>query len=137
MSRPDTLPANLLAALPKGKLGFLFVGGSAAGVHYLVALLLNGVMAVEPGWANPLAFACAFPVSYVGHRLLSFPDSRAPHGQALPRFAAIALSSFLGNQALMLGLVNGLGWPFWLALGVALVAVAVSTYLLGRYWAFK
>ncbi len=131
------LPERLLNVLPKGKPGFLLVGGCAAGVHYIVALVLHGLLSAPPAWANPMAFLCAFPVSYVGHRALSFHGSRAPHSQALPRFGVIALAGFFGNQALMLMLVHGLLWPFWLALGVALLTVATSTYLLGRYWAFQ
>jgi putative flippase GtrA len=123
--------------LPSGPARFILVGATAAGVHYVVALLLNGVLGVPPGWANPLAFATAFPVSYVGHRLFSFPDARLPNGQALPRFAAVAVSSFLGNQALLLVLLHQLAWPFWLALGTTLVTVALATYVFSRYWAFR
>jgi putative flippase GtrA len=122
--------------LPEGPIRFVLVGGVAAGVHYGVALGLNGLLGVPPGWANPLAFASAFPVSYVGHRYFSFPDARQPHRLALPRFAAVAVSSFLGNQALLLALLHQLAWPFWLALGTTLVTVAVATYALSRYWAF-
>jgi len=123
--------------VPPGPARFILVGATAAGVHYVVALLLNGVLGVPPGWANPLAFATAFPVSYVGHRLFSFPDARLPHGRALPRFAAVAVSSFLGNQALLLVLLHQLAWPFWLALGTTLVTVALATYVFSRYWAFR
>ena len=136
-TRSTTSSLERLRGLPSGSVGFVLVGASAAAVHYVVALILHALLGVSPGWANFLAFCTAFPVSYVGHRVLSFPQTRAPHMQALPRFAAIALSSFFGNQVLMLTLVNKLLWPFWFALGFALVAVAVSTFLLSKYWAFR
>lgn len=131
------LPDALHKALPTGSVAFLMVGATAAGVHYLVALALNGLLGVTPGWANTLAFMSAFPVSYFGHRLLSFPQTRLPHAQALPRFATVAVSSFVGNQAMLLALLNWLHWPFWLALGICLVTVAAATYVLSRFWAFK
>lgn len=123
--------------LPPGPLRFVFVGGAAAGVHYLVALLLHGVVGVAPEWANVLAFSSAFPVSYLGHRYFSFPSARLPHLQALPRFLAVACSSFLANQALLLVLLHHWAWPFWLALGTTLVVVAAATYVFSRYWAFR
>ncbi|MES2089503.1 MAG: GtrA family protein [Pseudomonadota bacterium] len=123
--------------LPPGPIRFIVVGGAAAGVHYGVALLLNGLMGMSPAWANPLAFGCAFPVSYVGHRVFSFPQARLPHRQALPRFLTVAISSFVGNQALLLALLHWWAWPFWLALGCTLVTVALATYVFSRYWAFR
>ncbi|MDE2401067.1 MAG: GtrA family protein [Burkholderiales bacterium] len=120
-----------------GPARFVLVGIAAAAVHYMVALLINGVLGVPPAWANPLAFVTAFPVSYVGHRVFSFPQARLPHRQALPRFMTVAVSSFVGNQALLLVLLQQLAWPFWFALGVTLVTVALATYVFSRYWAFR
>ncbi|MBC7699791.1 GtrA family protein [Aquabacterium sp.] len=122
---------------PPGPIRFVLVGIAAAGVHYVVALGLNGALGVPPSWANPLAFATAFPVSYVGHRAFSFAGSLRPHAQALRRFFVVALGSFLGNQALLLALLHTLAWPFWLVLGITLVTVAVATYAFSRYWAFR
>ena len=122
--------------LPSGLLAFLLVGATAAAVHYLVALVLHDLLGVPAGWANPLAFACAFPVSYLGHRELTFKGIQVPHRQALPRFLSVALTSFAANQLLLLALLRWTPVPFWLALGFTLVAVAVGTYLLSRFWAF-
>jgi putative flippase GtrA len=106
-------------------LGFVSVGAVAAVVHYVVALLAHAF-----GWlpsnANWLGFFAAFPVSYIGHRSWSFRGSQARHQQAFPKFLAVALTGFLGNQALV-----------WFVLGVVMVMVAVSTWLLSRFWAFK
>ncbi|RZI80301.1 MAG: GtrA family protein [Rubrivivax sp.] len=122
--------------LPRGPVGFVLVGMAAAAVHYGVALTLHGRLGLAPAWANPLAFGAAFPISYVGHRRWSFPGDLRPHAQALPRFMAVAMSGFLGNQALLLMLLRLGAWPFWLAMGVTLVSVALGTYLLSRHWAF-
>lgn len=122
--------------LPSSPVRFVLVGALAATVHYAVALLLHGAWAVPPAWANAAAFGTAFPVSYLGHRLFSFPEARRPHIEALPRFLMVALGGFVGNQALLLALLSQAAWPFWLALGTTLVAVAAVTYVLSRHWAF-
>lgn len=122
---------------PAGPIRFGLVGVTAAAVHYVVALGVHAGLHVPPAWANLLAFVMAFPVSYAGHRAFSFPGSLRPHAQALPRFFTVALASFVGNQALLLALLHTLAWPFWLALGATLAAVAVATYAFSRHWAFR
>ena len=116
--------------------GFISVGALAAGVHYVVALLAHG-LGYTPACANWLGFACAFPVSYLGHRYWSFSGSNATHAQALPKFLAVALLGFFGNQFLLwLGMyITAL--PFWLVLGLVMVLVAASTFVLSRWWAFR
>lgn len=116
---------------------FTLIGALAAAVHYVVAVTLESGFSIVPAWANPAGFLLAFPVSYFGHSRLSFKGHAASHRQALPRFFAIALSSFLGNQLLLLTLLEFMRWPFWLTLAIVMVIVAFVTYLLSRYWAFK
>ena len=64
---------------------FLIVGGCAAATHYLVTLGVDWATGIAPAWSNLVGFVCAFPVSYLGHRNLSFAGTQAPHRQALPR----------------------------------------------------
>lgn len=116
---------------------FTLIGAMAAAVHYVVAVGLESGFAVAPAWANVIGFVFAFPVSYVGHSKLSFAQHTASHRQALPRFLAIALTSFFGNQLLLLSALTWLGWPFWLTLAIVMVIVAFLTYALSRYWAFQ
>jgi hypothetical protein len=44
---------------------------------------------------------------------------------------------FLANQTLVLNAIEYTKLPFWLLLGVVMVLVAASTYLLSKFWAFK
>ncbi|WP_137718550.1 GtrA family protein [Methylobacillus flagellatus] len=116
---------------------FTLVGIAAALVHYAVAVSLEAWQ-LTPSWANVCGFALAFPVSYIGHRRWSFAQQAASHGQALPRFLAVAIAGFAANQLLLISLLHGYSWlPFWLVLGLVMVVIAVSTYVLSRYWAFK
>ncbi|WP_018412011.1 GtrA family protein [Methyloversatilis thermotolerans] len=115
---------------------FLIVGGCAAATHYVVTLGVDALTGIEPAWSNLIGFLTAFPVSYFGHRNLSFAGTQAPHRQALPRLFAVSASAFVGNQIMLAALLRYTPLPLWIALAVVLVFVALSTWLLGRYWAF-
>jgi len=116
---------------------FAVIGAIAALVHYVVAVSLEGLHWLSAPHANILGFLSAFPVSYFGHRHLSFAHHSSTHQQALPRFFAVALLGFLANQSLVLSGLLFTSLPFWLILGIVMVIVAVSTYLLSHFWAFK
>ena len=116
---------------------FTIIGATAALVHYVVAVGFESGLSVAPAWANLFGFLLAFPVSYLGHTRFSFASSNTKHTQALPRFFAVAVAGFFGNQLLVLTTLHFSHLPFWLVLGVVMVIVAISTYLLSRYWAFK
>lgn len=116
---------------------FAAIGAIAAAVHYVVAVGLEAADFLKAADANILGFIAAFPVSYFGHRLYSFSHLTNKHTDALPRFFAVALLGFLGNQFLVLSALKYTAMPFWLALGLVMVAIAISTYLLSRFWAFK
>jgi putative flippase GtrA len=116
---------------------FTLIGALAAAVHYVVAVGLEAGLGVAPAWANPCGFMLAFPVSYIGHRQFSFSAQNASHQQAFPRFLLVACGGFLSNQFLLLSALRLFALPFWLTLAIVMVVVAVTTYMLSRYWAFK
>lgn len=116
---------------------FTIIGIIAAAVHYIVAVGLEWNHLLPATQANIIGFLTAFPVSYFGHRKLSFSSQSATHKQAFPRFLAVALAGFIANQSLVIGTLRFTQLPFWLVLGFIMVVIAISTYLLSRYWAFK
>ncbi|MDO9150341.1 MAG: GtrA family protein [Methylotenera sp.] len=116
---------------------FVVIGALAAGVHYVVAVSLELTHVLNPIYANTAGFVFAFPVSYFGHRKLSFSGQDSSNKHAFPRFFIVALAGFLANQLLVSNAIYFTSIPFWLVLGVVMVIVAVSTYFLSRYWAFK
>jgi putative flippase GtrA len=126
-----------LSSLQRSAAWFTIVGATAALVHYIVAVSLEASTLALPAWANFIGFLCAFPVSYFGHRAFSFVAQKSTHSHALPRFLMIACGGFFANQTLLLSILHLTALPFWLALGIVMVLVAVSTYILSRYWAFK
>jgi len=116
---------------------FAVIGAAAALVHYITAVSLEGLNWLPAAHANIAGFLAAFPVSYFGHRFLSFAHLNANHRHALPRFFSVALLGFIANQTLVIAGLAYTSMPFWLFLGIVMVVVAVSTYLLSHFWAFK
>jgi putative flippase GtrA len=100
---------------------FVTVGGGATLVHVLAALTLNSLAHMAPLRANFLAFLVASCVSYLGNWFWTF-DASSRHAFSLPRFAALSLSCFALNQAMVFGGVEQLGQPLWLAM-VPVVAI--------------
>ena len=128
---------SLINQHQKSATWFTVVGACAAVTHYLVAVGLTHIINQHPAWCNLLGFMFAFPVSYIGHRKFSFPNQNASNRQALPRFLSVALTGFIANQGLVVLGLRYTSLPFWILLGIVMVVVALSTYLLSRYWAFK
>lgn len=116
---------------------FTVIGIIAAAVHYVIAVGLEWSQIVSPAYANILGFLFAFPVSYFGHRAFSFSHQTSTHLHALPRFLSVALLGFLANQTLVVSALKFSILPFWLILGCVMLLIAVCTYLLSHYWAFK
>lgn len=115
---------------------FIAVGVSALITHWLVVVLLVPLLGLHPLLANVVAFLVAFNVSYFGHRHLTFQASGRTHRQTLPRFATVAASSFLLNEALYWALLSYTPLRYDIAMLLVLGSVAVLTYVLGKFWAF-
>jgi putative flippase GtrA len=108
---------------------FAAVGGGATLVHVLAALALNSLVHVPPLRANFLAFLVASCVSYLGNWFWTF-DAASHHAFSFPRFAALSLSCFALNQAIVYGVVVQLGQPLWLAMvPVAAIVPAFGFWL--------
>lgn len=126
-----------MSELKRSAYWFIIVGATAAATHYSVAVGLEAGTRILPTWANLAGFLCSFPVSYIGHQRFSFLQQKAQHRQALPRFFALACAGFVGNQLLLIATMHFTALPFWLVLGMVMVVIAFSTYLLSRHWAFR
>jgi putative flippase GtrA len=116
---------------------FTLVGIAAATTHYIVAVSLDMFAVLPVLTANLIGFLVAFPVSYVGHYRLSFKNQSPSSRTSLWRFLCVAVLGFVMNQLLILVNLNVLGLPFWFVLGIVLLLIAISTYVLSLYWAFK
>jgi putative flippase GtrA len=110
---------------------FATVGGGATLVHVLAALTINGFANVAPLRANFLAFIVASCVSYVGNWFWTFEGS-SRHIVSLPRFAALSLSCFALNQAIVYGVTERLGQPLWLAMVPVVIVVPTFGFWLSK-----
>lgn len=125
-----------LGRLPQS-LRFVLVGGAAAATHLLAVGLLVGRFEMRPLLANVLAFLLAFVVSYNGHAWLTFAESGQRGWAAAARFFAVACLSFAVNELLYYLALDWLHWHYFWSLAAVLVLVAIGTFVLSKFWAFK
>ncbi|RYF26917.1 MAG: GtrA family protein [Comamonadaceae bacterium] len=125
-----------LQRLPQG-LQFVLVGGAAAATHLAAVGLLVAGAGMPPLAANVLAFLVAFVVSYHGHALLTFARAQARGPAVAVRYFAVASLSFAANELLYYLALHRLHWHWFWSLAGVLVLVAVGTFVLSKFWAFK
>ena len=117
-------------------LKFGLVGGLATGVHMVIGFLL-----IHAGWpvliANGAAFIMAFLVSLAGHLGFTFADQQADFPKALWKFAAVAVTGFGCNQAILSCIVLWSDVADTTALFIATTCSAIVTFVLSRSWAFR
>jgi putative flippase GtrA len=118
-------------------LQFVLVGGSAAATHLAVVGLLVSLGGMPPLRANVLAFLVAFVVSYNGHALLTFSAAQARGWPVVAKFFAVACLSFVANEVLYYIALNWLHWHYFWSLAAVLVLVAIGTFVMSKFWAFK
>lgn len=118
-------------------LQFVLVGGTAAATHLAVVGLLVALLGMPPLAANVLAFLVAFVVSYNGHALFTFSAAGARGWPVVARFFAVACLSFVANELLYYIALNWLHWHYFWSLAAVLVLVAVGTFVMSKFWAFK
>lgn len=104
-----------------GYLG-LVAAGLALGWHYMIAIAV----------AQAITIACAFPA----YRTLVFA-SRGPWRTDFARFLSVWSSGMVAGFVATPLLVEVLGMPPLLAQVVAIVVVAVGSYLGHRYFSFR
>jgi putative flippase GtrA len=118
------------------KLIFLLVGACAAAVHECVMILLVEGFSIKPVLANWIGFIVAFIFSYFGHKTFTFKYNLTV-GKSIFKFFIVALLSFLCNYIIFSFLLYFTSVPYYIALPIALLIVAVLTFYLSRQWVFK
>ncbi len=114
---------------------FGVVGVAAMATHWsIVALVVP--LGITPLLANVIAFCIAFNVSFFGHHHWTFTSDDSQKN-TLKRFLGVALLGFLINEAMYSLLLTFTALDYRIALFIVLASVAVLTYLLSRFWAFR
>lgn len=112
-------------------------GAAAAATQLLAVMVLVESGGLAPLLANGFGFLVAFGVSYLGHRHLTFSAHDVMTARSLPRFFLVAVLGFLLNELLFALLLTQTALPYWFALALVLLAVAVITFVMSRGWAFR
>ncbi len=116
---------------------FVMVGCAAAATHWLVVVAAVSMLGTPPLLANVLGWLTAFGVSFAGHYTLTFRHQKAPFAQALRRFFLVSAAGFVINEAAYAWLLHATTIRYDLLLALILVGIAVMTFILGRFWAFR
>lgn len=115
---------------------FVVVGGAATATHLTAALAARELLGQSPLIANFIGYVCAIGVSYLCNARLTF-RARALDGAQLGRFLVVSLLGLLANQAIVHGVVDLLGLPFWAGLAAVVTLVPAMTFVLSRLWVFR
>ncbi|MDX1802484.1 MAG: GtrA family protein [Alcanivorax sp.] len=121
----------------KAQLGRFGVVGIAAMLVHWCTVAVIVPLGMVPLLANVVAFLVAFQVSYWGHRHWTFEAADQQHRKTAPRFFAVAVASFLVNEAAYALLLQYTPLDYRVALVLVLGGVAGMTFLLSRHWAFR
>ncbi|WP_295760887.1 GtrA family protein [Undibacterium sp.] len=118
-------------------LRFTAVGLSAAAIHYVSVVILVETLSTAPLLANIAGFLISFWMSYFGHRFWTFGDHASINNNSFLRFLATASLGFAMNELLFYLMLTHTTIPYTIALAIAVLTVAISTYFLSRLWAFR
>ncbi|MBI0129465.1 MULTISPECIES: GtrA family protein [Snodgrassella] len=117
---------------------FTLVGGAAAAMHFLCLVVLVRYAHFLPVLANPLAFLCAFVISFSGHYYLTFSLTRHTWFQALWRWLFSSITGFMINQILFMAGIHWFGnQAYWWVWFIVTLIVTVLSFILGKFWAFN
>lgn len=117
---------------------FIAVGTTAAAVHWGVVRLAVETMGLAPLQANVVGWMVAFVVSFSGHRHWTFAaTSGLGTGQSLWRFGLVSFTGFVLNELSYAAVLRMGGLRYDVALGLVLVVLAVVTFVVSRWWAFR
>lgn len=105
---------------------FALVGLAGAAVYAALLWSMVELGGVPVLGASSLAFVVVVAENYALHRRWTFA-SRAPHRQALPRFALLAVCGLAVNGAVMESCLR-LGWHYLVCQALALAAVVTCNF---------
>ncbi len=116
---------------------FVLVGGGAAIVHFLSAILFVELLATPALIANIFAFLVAFCFSFSGQRYLTFSSSNQTFFYSLKRYFLVSVCSFIFNELFFYIAVYLFNIRYYIALPIIVLLVAVGTFVVSKRWAFK
>ncbi len=128
--------ADTLRSVLKRFIGFTLVGAVGTIGHYTVLLTLVEILAVEVVTASVGGFIVGALINYTLNRKLVFRSQRA-HGEALPRFFAVAGVGLVGNGILMSLLTYRLGIHYVIAQIATTAVLLLWHFGANALWTFR
>lgn len=128
------------ASTQRQVLFFALIGVCAALTHLIVLILLVKQFHFQPLWANPIAFLCAFCVSFYGHMSWTFRTQRSDTRwlSSLWRWLLSSVGGFFLNQFLFVLGLKWLGSDRYVYIWFAVTAfVTLISFVLAKFWAFS
>lgn len=116
---------------------FVATGCAAALTHWLTAVLCVRELGLAPLLANLAGWLVAFCVSFLGHYHFTFRRQRGPWIPAARRFFLVSALGFGINELAYAYLLHATAIRYDALLAMILVGLAVLTFILGRFWAFR
>jgi putative flippase GtrA len=114
---------------------FVAVGGTVGVIYLIFALCLTNVLQIDVFWANLLAYSCMVPVSFWGHKIITYRSAARAHTE-FPRFCFTAGLGLLLSMVTVKLLGGTLHLPSYVSVGTVLIVVPLLSYLLMTVWVF-
>ncbi len=123
-------------ALSRQFVTFALIGLVGTGGHYavLIALVQSGI--AGPTVATTAGFAVGAIINYALNYRFTFASDR-PHGEALPRFLAVAATGAGINYLVVRAGIDSFGLHYLVAQVLATGLVLLWTFSINRFWTFN
>lgn len=114
---------------------FLLVGGFAAGLQYLILVLLAEFTGMPPVYASSIGFVLSAFANYALNHRYTFRSDVA-HTVGALRFAVTATSGLAINAIVLALTTSVLGWHYLAGQVAATATVLVWNFLVHRNWTY-
>lgn len=116
-------------------LSFLFVGGFATGLQYVLALLFAYLLHMSAAPASTLGYAISAVANYLLNARLTFRSTDS-HCETAPRFVVVAGTGLALNYVLLSCLV-AMGLHVAVAQILTTLLVILWNYVINALWTFR
>lgn len=111
---------------------FIGVGGVATLVHLCVAIFFSTTTSINAFLINILAFSCAFPVSFLGHKHVTFKKNGS-----IFKFFILAFAGFILNTMILTSLYLNTNINPAIMLCLSTLLTPALTYFAAKLWVFQ
>lgn len=128
-------PRRLSRALIFEMVRFGLMGATSAGIYFIFFIPLNLCLPGRLWLTSSTAYLLSMVANYVLQRNYTFRSKR-PHQEAVARFLVVQLAGLALNSGVLELLHGREHWSLWPAQAVAIVGVALWSYVAQKIWVF-